>query len=298
MSALALLVACLLAGMAFAHWTRVPRTLIDALNFWILRIALPALVLRLIPELEWDSHLWYLVASMWIVFLGAWGCAAWAGRQWGWSRARTGAVVLAAGFGNTAFVGYPLIRALRGEGAMPFAVIADQVGCFIALSTAGVIAAHWYAGQGTRAKELALRVVLFPPFLALLAGLAVGALGEWPPLVARGLDLLGLTLTPLALFAIGLQFHSEFDRGQLGAVSVALGWKLLAAPLVVWAIGAAVGAQGELLAVSVLQAGMAPMVSTTILAHESGLDGRVANTALVAGVILSLATVPILSALI
>jgi malate permease and related proteins len=46
------------------------------------------------------------------------------------------------------------------------------------------------------------------------------------------------------------------------------------------------------LAVGVLQAAMAPMVSTAILAAQYKLDYEVANMALGAGLVISLASVP------
>lgn len=297
MSAFAFLIACLFAGMLIAHFTRVPPRLTRALNFWILRVALPALILRLVAQLSWDPHLWYLVAAMWIVLAGAWAIAAFAGSRLGWSRARIGAVVMAAGFGNTAFTGYPLIRALRGEGALPYAAVADQLGCFLALTTAGVAIAAWYGGHRTDVRGIVRRIVLFPPFIACLVGAGVGIYGAWPAAALRIFELLGLTLTPLALLSIGLSFRFDFDRGQVGAVAVALGWKLLAAPLLVWTLGVMAGASGTLLVVAVLQAGMAPMVSATLLATEHGLDERVANTSLAIGVLISLATIPAINAL-
>src|SRR3546814_4214907 len=69
------------------------------------------------------------------------------GRRLQWSRSRIGALTLVAGLGNTSFVGYPLIEALRGQEGLAYAVIADQGGCFIALAVGGVIVASIYSGQ-------------------------------------------------------------------------------------------------------------------------------------------------------
>src|SRR5699024_2380549 len=142
--------------------------------------------------------------SLWLVFLGSWLVMALAGRLFGWSRGKTGALVLTAGFGNTAFVGYPLIEALHGHEALGLAVIADQFGSFVMLSTFGLVAAALYSGQRVKVFSILRRVLVFPAFWALLLALALRAAGEAPTILLELSQRLGVTLTPLALFSIGL----------------------------------------------------------------------------------------------
>lgn len=297
MTSLLLLAGCLLIGVAAKHLFPVPPRAIHLLNAWVLRIALPALVLELLPRLSFERELWFLVAAMWLVFAGGWAVAALAGAHLGWSRARTGAIALVAGFGNTAFTGYPLIEALRGVGALPLAVVADQFGGFIALATAGIVVASWYGADRAHPASLIARIVLFPPFLACLVGIAAGHFGGWPAGFERLLHLLGATLSPLALLSIGLQLRLRVDTEEWRAIGVGLAWKLAAAPALVYAVGLATGASGLTLIVGVLQAAMGPMVSAAILADEHALDADVANATLAVGVVLSLVTVPALDAL-
>jgi predicted permease len=104
---------------------------------------------------------------------------------------------------------------------------------------------------------------------------------------------IGATLTPLALFSVGLQFRLHLQRDQVGALIAGLGWKLFLAPLVVFGIGIAAGIGGLTLTVGVLQAAMAPMISAAILADQYDLEPRLANTVLGAGILLCLVTVPL-----
>src|SRR5690606_18192469 len=129
MTGIPLLVTCLAVGVVAARVLAQPARLARGISWWVLRIALPALVLTLLPRLEFERGLWFLIAAMWLVFVGGWALAAVAGARLGWSRARIGAVALTAGLGNTAFTGYPLIEALRGSQALPYAAVADQLGC-------------------------------------------------------------------------------------------------------------------------------------------------------------------------
>ena len=298
MTALLLLIACFSLGVLVARFAQPPPGLAQGINWWVIYVSLPALVLELIPRLQVDPQLWFLVAAMWIVFLGAWALAALAGRALGWSRARIGGVVLAGGLSNTAFTGYPLIEALHGKEGLALAVVTDQLGCSIVLATGGVFVASLYSGGGKPSWDMLVRrVLLFPAFLALIAGLVAGAFGGWPAALDSVFARVGGTLTPLALFSIGLQFKLQLNRSQLGAAALALSWKLALAPFAVFLVGYVSGIAGLTLTVGVLQAAMAPMISSAILSEQNRLEPEVANMALGAGIVISLVTVPLIDRL-
>src|SRR3569833_2014405 len=128
LDSLVLLLGWLVRGGVVRQLGKTPPELAPRLNWWVLNIALPALVLDLIPSVKMDSHLWFMPIAMWLVFLGGWAFAAIIGRALHWSNARIGATALAAGLGNTALVGFPLIEMLRHKEALPFAALSDQLG--------------------------------------------------------------------------------------------------------------------------------------------------------------------------
>lgn len=293
MSALLLLVACLGLGVLVARIAHPPATLPQGLNWWVINVALSALVLHLIPTLQFDWQFWFLSASMWLVFLGAWAVFATLGRALHWSRGRIGALTLVCGLGNTAFIGYPMIEVLRGREGLKLALVADQLGCFLALAIGGTIVAAAYSGRSASAKAVTRRVLTFPPFVSLVVGILAALLGGWPQPVDAILDRLGATLVPIALFSVGLQFRLQFQRGQGGALALALGWKLALAPLVVWIVGLAMGVSDAILTVAVLESAMAPMISAAILAEQNDLEPQLASTVLGIGIVLSLVTVPL-----
>ena len=293
MSALLLLFVCLMLGVLVARLAQPPAGIVPGINWWVINIALPALVLELIPRVKFDPQLWFPVATMWLTFFGAWLLFGLLGPRLGWSRQRIGALILVCGLGNTSFMGYPLMQALHGQGGLALAVVADQLGCFPLLASAGIVVASLYAGRAPRPAAIVRRILTFPAFVALIVGVAVGMLGDWPPLVQDMLASIGITLTPLALFSVGLQFKLQLERGQFGALGLGLGWKLLLAPLLGWLLGIVSGVHGLVLTVGVLQAAMAPMISAAILADEYRLEPRLANSVLGAGIVLSLLSVPL-----
>jgi len=293
MSALLLLFVCLILGALVARLAKLPPGIVPGINWWVINVALPALLLRLIPQVKFDPQLWFPVAAMWLTFFGAWVLFGLLGPRLGWSRQRIGALILVCGLGNTSFMGYPLMLALHGQQGLALAVVADQLGAFPLLASVGVVVACLYAGRTPKPAMIAWRMLTFPAFLALIVGIAVGLLGGWPAPLDGVFGPIGATLTPLALFSVGLQFKLHPGDRQLGAVGWGLGWKLLLAPLLCWALGLAAGVGGLVLTVGVLQAAMAPMISAAILADEYALEPRLANTVLGAGIVLSLLTVPL-----
>ena len=293
MPALLLLVACLVLGVLVARIAHPPATLPQSLNWWVINVALSALVLHLIPTLRFDWQFWFLAASMWLVFLGSWALFATLGRALHWSRARVGALTLVGGLGNTAFIGFPMIEALRGREGVKLALVADQLGCFLALAIGGTIVAALYSGKSASAKDVTRKVLTFPPFVSLAVGIVAALLGGWPQPVDAILDRLAATLVPIALFSVGLQFRLQFQRGQAAAVLLALGWKLALAPLLIWLAGLAIGVSDAILTIAVLESAMAPMISAAILAEQNDLEPQLANTVLGIGIVLSLVTVPL-----
>jgi predicted permease len=298
MNVFLLVFVCLALGILVKRFGTPPPGLVPALNWWVLNVALPALVLQLVPRLHLDPQLWFLPAAMWFVFVGAWVCCALLGKSLGWPRERIGALTLVAGLSNSAFTGYPLVEALRGKEALGLAAVADQLGGFLAMVLGGVTSAAWYSGVRPRAIPLLKRIVLFPPFLALIAGIIAGSLGGWPAALVPVLDRLASTLAPLAVFSVGLQFTLQLTASEAGATAFALAWKLAAGALLVLVGGRALGIHDQVLAVAVLQAGMSPMISAAIIADQHGLDPRVVNATLGVGILLSLATVPLLDRLV
>ena len=293
MSAMLLLFVCLILGLLVTRFAKPPTGMVAGINWWVINVALPALVLELIPRVKFDPQLWFPVAAMWLTFGGAWLLFGLLGPRLGWSRQRTGALILVCGLGNTSFIGYPLMQALHGQQGLALAVVADQLGAFPILASAGIVVASLYAGRKPEPALILRRIATFPAFIALVVGILAGACGGWPAWLDGVFAPIGVTLTPLALFSVGLQFKFHSGNRQLGAVSWGLGWKLLLAPLLCWVMGVAAGVDGLVLTVGVLQAAMAPMVSATILADEYELEPILANTVLGVGIVLSLLSVPL-----
>lgn len=293
MSAFLLLISCPALGYLAARRGWMPPGAAAVINAWLLRIAFPAVVLELIPRLAWEPALLFAAFTPWLAIAGAALLIPWIGRRLGFSRASIGALVLTCGLGNTAFIGFPMIQALAGPGALGAALIADQLGSFVALSTAGVILAAVYAGDRIDAREVGRRLLRFPPFIALMIGLLVRALGGWPEMVVTVLLRLGDTLTPMALFSVGLVFQFGALRGRARLLAVGLAWKLGLAPLAALLVALAAGVTGTPMLAGVLQAAQGPMITAGILAQEHRLDPELVTLVVGFGILCSFVTAPL-----
>ena len=286
-----LLILCLLAG-AVTRWTgRYPEQLVPSVNWWLITIALPCVILTLIPHTRIDSAGLFPVLSMWVVFLGALMVALLARRVAGWSREVCGVLILVAGIGNTSFMGFPVISGYYGAEGLKIAVIADQLGSFIILSTAGVITMALCSGNGISLRSVLTRIITFPPFIALIISPGLKLFGGLPDMFQTPLVSIGATMTPLALFSVGLQIRLRPPRLLLAPLITGICWKLIAAPAMVWLLSAGfTSLSHEVISISLLQAGMAPMIAAAMMAQRAGLRPELANSLQSYGILFSFIT--------
>jgi hypothetical protein len=295
-TAFAFVIALLLLGRGLMWRRLVPEQAPYALNQVVLYVCLPASVLLYAPKLVFEPHLLALVLLPWLLTaIGA--LALWlAATMLRWSEAVTGVLLLAV-LGNTSFLGYPLIAALLGEPALPYAVIYDQLGSFLLLSTYGlVVLARFAHGRPPRWREIALRVLRFPPFLALVLALAVMP-AVYPSGVETVLKRLADALLPLVTLAIGMQLRLRLPREQVGPLAIGLTAKLLALPLLAWCLAQVLGIAPEIRAVLVLQSAMPTMITAMALAASAGLAPELAAALVGYGTVLSMLTLPLWRAL-
>ncbi len=263
------------------------------LNRYVIYVALPALVLVYIPRIHWSATALVPVVSAWGLFALSSVLVLLVARLAHWSRGLTGALLFTVPYGNTSFLGVPFTMALYGEGAIPYTLIYDQMGSFLILSTFGIVTLAYYTGGEFRVSGILKRIFLFPAFVALLFSLMmVGT--RWPHWIGLPLEWLAWSLAPVAMFSIGLQLTLRFAEGERLPFLFAMGVKLLLAPLLLLLLFLLLGLEDLPARVSILEAGMAPMVSSSVLAIMAGLERRFVASVLGYGIVLSFLTVPTL----
>ena len=198
---------------------------------------------------------------------------------------------MTAGFCNSAFVGFPVINALFGPVALKHAIFLDQSGSFLIVSSFGIWIALTYSSGRMRKRVLLKKILLFPPFLSFVSGLFLGFLGWRATGITREvLENLASILTPLALIAVGLQLHWNAIREEKNYLTLGLGFKLILAPSLIFSLYHLTGVDKNILKVAVMESGMAPMVTSSILASSHQLRPQLAGMMLGVGVPLSFFT--------
>ncbi len=292
MENVALLFVCLGIGLMLQRVQDFPKNGYVALNLFLIYVSLPSVALMHIPNISIDTSLLFPVFTAYIVFFLSIPVILAVSKWKNWDRATTGCIILTAGLGNTSFIGFPVIEALYGAEGLSIALLVDQPGSFVVVSTFGVIVASYFAGTGTQKRVIFKRVLFFPPFIAFVAAVLL-LLINMPPtgIPLKVIQSLAATLTPLALISIGLQLKINLKGQRLSPVVIGLSYKLLLAPLFLFLIYAVImGGSGLPVKVSILEAAMAPMVTGSILAITYNLNPRLASLMVGIGVIVSFIT--------
>lgn len=291
--AFALILAMLALGYSFQRLRALPDNAAQTLNLVVLYVCLPAAVLRYAPRLQLEPALLGVAAVPWLLLGATVPLVGLLARLLALRRDEHAVLLLTVALGNTSFLGYPLTRALIGEHALPYAVVYDQFGAFLILSTFGLWVLARYGGD-TRPgpRDMLRRVLRFPPLWALLIGF--GAMPAEPPAwIAGGLQRLSDALLPLAMLTIGLSVKLTLPREELKPLAAGLALKLALMPALAWLLLPWLGLHGEAARSVVLESAMPSMVTAGALAIAHNLAPRLAAAMVGYGLLLSLLTLPL-----
>lgn len=290
MSNIILLAVCLLAGIGLNKTGRFPAATSATLNGFIIHISLPALAILHIHNLKIDSTLLLTAAMAWIMFGAAWLIFGVAGKVLKLESATIGALILVAGLGNTSFVGLPMIEAYFGKEYLGIGIIADQLGSFMVLSTLGIIAATIYSSGSVTPRQMARKILMFPPLQAMALAFLLRYI-DFPLWTVAVLEKLGGTLTPLALVSVGFQLHFGVIGSMIKPLTAGLLYKLFLGPTIIYLLYCSlIGASGPTVQVTIFEAAMAPMITAGIIAIDHNLRPQLVGLLVGIGIPLSFIT--------
>ena len=291
--AFALVLAMLVLGYLFQRLKALPADAAQALTLVVLYVCLPAAVLRYAPRLELSAALLGVAAVPWLLLVATVLTVGALARVLKLRRDQHGVLLLTVALGNTSFLGYPLTRALIGEDALPYAVVYDQFGAFLIMSTFGLWVLARYGGEAVPSpREMARKVLLFPPLWALVVGLTVMPASP-PSWIDGALLRLSEALLPLAMLTIGLSVRFALPRDELKPLAAGLALKLAVMPALALLLVPMLGMSGDMARTTVLEAAMPSMVTAGALAIAQGMAPRLAAAMVGYGLLLSLVTLPL-----
>lgn len=222
-------------------------------------------------------------------------------------RSLLGASLLTGTFGNTAFLGYPILQTLLPH-QFPSAVIIDEFGMMLALypvaAVLGSLFGSAHAGQESPLAAIK-RFLRSPLFLAIIAGITLRFLPfplalahqVWVAPIVKLLDqctaYLAQATTPVVLIALGLALEPGGGEAPLPMLIGTCGAKLLLLPLVVYGLTLLMGVRGYAQTVLVLQAAMPAGVLSGVLAQQYRMGGKFGVKSVCISTALAAFTIPV-----
>ncbi|WP_312922604.1 AEC family transporter [Empedobacter brevis] len=273
-----LIAVCIIAGMVFKATKSIHPDAHKGINTWILYLALPAVSFKYLPKVEWSQEMLFPIFSTIIIAIGSLFFMLFYSKAKGYSERSRRSLELASGYSNTSFIGFPLISAFYGEKYLSIAIICDQT-MFLCLSTIGIISAlkGGNNGSGTISSKFILkRLFTFPPFLGCISALILSQFIDLSP-AEPFFDKLAATVGPLALFSVGLQLKFNGWRKLWSQISMSMVYKLMIAPAVVMLLALVVGIKGDVARISIFEAAMPTLVTSSIIAEQFKLNTKLTN---------------------
>jgi malate permease and related proteins len=292
MSNFILIFVFLLLGIVLQNLKQFPKNTHKILNWIVIHICLPALALYYIPKIKWDTKLLFPILVTWIGFTVSYLFFSFLGNKFGWSKKLTGCLIITAGFGNTSFLGFPIIQALYGNEGLKTAILVDQPGTFVVLSTLGILVATLYSKGNANGFYIAKKILFFPPFITFLLACLMNVYGfEFHTYLQFVFQKIGSFMTPLAMFSVGLQLRFDRKSQHWKFLGLGLFYKLILTPALIYVMYVVLFNQNsKAIQVCIMEAAMAPMITASILAASYGLKPRLSSMMIGFGIPISFVT--------
>lgn len=292
MSNFILIFVFLFLGILLQNIKQFPKDIYKFINKIVIYICLPSLALYYIPKIKWSNDLLFPISIAWIGFIVAYLLFTLLGKKFGWSKKLVGCLIITAGLGNTSFLGFPIIEALYGQEGMKTAILVDQPGSFVVLSTLGILVATVFSNGSSNGFHIAKKILFFPPFLTFILACVMNFYNfQFLDYVESILQNTGKIMTPLAMISVGLQL--QFDRKSQHWKFLALGlsYKLVLTPLMFYLLYVVLLHQHtKIIQVAIMESAMAPMITASILASSHGLKPKLSSMMIGFGIPISFIT--------
>jgi len=195
-------------------------------------------------------------------------------------------------FSNVGFMGYPILESIFGKIGVFYGAIFN-VGFNLFLWTAGVMIF-------TKEKKFSniRKVVINPALIAVIVGILVFISPIKPPYaVYKTLEAVGSMTTPLSMIIIGAMlaeanYKETFSGFNVYYCSLI---RLLVMPICAYIILRLIGAEGQLLKISVVIEAMPVAVLSGIIAEQYKGDSILASRCIFMSTLLSMFTIPLIT---
>ena len=204
--------------------------------------------------------------------------------------AKRGVMIQAIFRSNYVLFGLPVAISLSGEGNVgPTSLL---IGLVVPIfNVLAVVCLETFRGSKPDVKKMLKGIATNPLIIASVLGLLMNAANVTLMTgIQKSITDLGRVATPLALVALGAGFQFRRIRGYVRQLVICISGKLIVVPLIMVALGAALGLRGELL-VPVLVLFASPIATSSYtMAEQMDGDGTLAASLVVLTTALSIFT--------
>lgn len=194
------------------------------------------------------------------------------------------AVLITTMFANTGNYGLPLVSFAFGGEALSYAGIYFVTTTFLFFSVGVFLASLGHM----HIQDAALGLFKIPTLYAVLLAVLINSFNiEVPMPILRTADLAAGGTIPLMLILLGVELSRVEISGNLRALQMSVGLRLLAAPLVAMSLVVLFGITGFAREAVITQASMPSIVSSAVLAMEYQLDSKLVTATIFISTLLS-----------
>lgn len=267
------------------------------LSSLVMNIFLPAMIITAM-QIQFDKEMIPKILSLLFVSMVMFGVStivAFCLKFFIKSDSKLGIFQYALVFSNSGFMGYPVVEAVLGKGAIFYAAIFNLPFNFLCF-TLGV----YFLSKGNSNARFSIKSMINPSMIAVFIGLALFVTGtELPVFVNQPLELLGDVTTPISMIVIGSMLAGSsamecFKRFDMYILAVL---RLIAIPVLVFLALKPFSFDSVVMAIPVVIAAMPSAANTAIMANEYGSDVSLASQAVFFTTLFSVVSIPLISVL-
>ena len=288
----------LLASGYLAKRTKViPQNQLIIFIDFVLVFAMPALIFDKVYHVNIDFHLFSVIAcglgANFVAMLLAFGL----GRLLGFSKATTASMALLAMFGNTLFMGLPVLQGILGDDIANEVILYDQMVTCVPIAFLGPFILSYAAPSNVSLIANVFKIMKFPPFLALVAGLLAKSV-EIPDFLFAPLRLFSGAVVPVALFAVGLGLGFNTVRSSYKSTALVVFLRMVVAPCFFVAFAWVFGLEfSPSYMAGLIETAMPPTVVASAMILKAKLDSNLAISAIAIGMCFTFVVIPVIIAI-
>ena len=205
------------------------------------------------------------------------------------------AIFLSATVGNTIYMGFPLVEMGFGKEYLPAAALIGTIYLIVPLLITIFLIKYWHCRENCLSEELG-GFFKNPLIIAVFIGIILSFFNFNYPLVfsvKKAITMLGLTASPVALFALGGFIYGRFLKKDLGLVFLISLLKIAVLPLFIVA-GSLILFRTDSLKIIVLLSSMPVAATTFVIAEKFDLNKELVGNSILISTIVSLIVAPLI----